>query len=73
LKIVLNGTTRDVKESMTVSSLLQELGIHAERVAVEINLQIIERTDFKITPLKEGDQIELIGFVGGGTSIHEWQ
>jgi thiamine biosynthesis protein ThiS len=65
LKIVLNGTPRVVQHT-TVISLLEELGIDPERVAVEVNLSIIDRTDFKNTSLKEGDKVEVIGFIGGG-------
>ena len=66
MKIVLNGAAREVAETATVSSLLEELGIKPERVAVEINLQIIDRVDFKTTSFKAGDKVEVIGFVGGG-------
>ncbi|MCI0527629.1 MAG: sulfur carrier protein ThiS [Nitrospira sp.] len=66
MKIVLNGAAREVAETATVSSLLEELGIKPERVAIEINLQIIDRLDFKTTSFKAGDKVEIIGFVGGG-------
>jgi thiamine biosynthesis protein ThiS len=66
LKIILNGAGREVAETATLSSLIEELGINPERVAVEINLQIIGRADFKTTSFKEGDRVEVIGFVGGG-------
>ena len=69
LEIVLNGATRKVAQNTTVSLLLQELGINPERVAVEINLYIIDRADFKTTFLKEGDKVEIIAFVGGGLSF----
>jgi len=66
LKIVLNGAAREVTESTTISSLLEEVGINPDRVVVEVNLQIIDRHDLKSTFFKEGDQVEVIGFVGGG-------
>ena len=68
MKIVLNGTAREVAQNTTVASLLQELGINLEQVVVEINLHIIDRADFKTTSFKEGDKVEVIGFVGGGLS-----
>jgi thiamine biosynthesis protein ThiS len=71
LKIVLNGAAREVTEMATLSSLLEELGIKPEGVAVEINLQIIDRGHFKTTTLKEGDKVEVIGFVGGGLDTDE--
>jgi thiamine biosynthesis protein ThiS len=71
LKIVFNGAAREVAKTTTVSSLLEELGIKPDRVAVEINLQIIDSCDFKTTSFKEGDKVEVIGFVGGGLDTHE--
>ncbi len=71
MKIVLNGAPREVAETATVSSLLEELGIKPERVAVEINLQIIDGGDFKTASFKEGDKVEVIGFVGGGLDTNE--
>ena len=66
MKIVLNGVAREAADSTTISSLLEEVGLNPDRVVVEVNLQIIDRHDFKGTFLKEGDQVEVIGFVGGG-------
>jgi len=66
LRIILNGTPREVSEPTTVSSLLREMGVNPGLVAVEVNLQIIDRADFTTTSLKEGDKVEVIGFVGGG-------
>lgn len=51
----------------TVSSLLEELQIKPERVAVEVNLQIISKKDYMRTGLNEGDSIEIVNFVGGGS------
>lgn len=51
----------------TVSSLLEELQIKPERVAVEVNLQIISKKDYMRTGLNEGDKIEIVNFVGGGS------
>lgn len=66
MKIVLNGAAREVTESTTISSVLEEVGINPDRVVVEVNLQIIDRLHFKSTFFKEGDRVEVIGFVGGG-------
>jgi thiamine biosynthesis protein ThiS len=49
-----------------VSSLLSDLGIPAERVAVELNLKIVDRQAFTGTSLCDGDRLEVIGFIGGG-------
>ena len=66
MKIAVNSQIQKVSDPTTVLSLLQKSGIHPDRVAVEVNLEIIERAHFETTLLKEGDKVEVIGFVGGG-------
>lgn len=66
MRIILNGETREVKEGYTVSGLLSDLDLQAERVAVELNLTIVDRRAFGDTTLCEGDRVEVIGFIGGG-------
>jgi thiamine biosynthesis protein ThiS len=66
VEIVVNGTPRAAAPGSTVASLLKELAIPPERVAVERNLDIIARERFGETTLAEGDRIEIIQFVGGG-------
>jgi thiazole synthase len=68
LEIVVNGAARTARPDATVASLLLELGIAPERVAVERNLDIVTRERFPDTPLTEGDRIEIIQFVGGGSA-----
>lgn len=65
MQIVLNGNQFDT-EARTVEELLSNLQIKPERVAVEINLNIIKKADFSTTAIKDGDVVEIINFVGGG-------
>ncbi|MEE9524292.1 MAG: sulfur carrier protein ThiS [Thermodesulfovibrionales bacterium] len=65
MKIRLNGEEYDTKAG-TVSSLLEEIDIVPERVAVELNLKIIKKDKYDRTDIKEGDEIEVVSFVGGG-------
>ena len=51
---------------LTVSELLEHLSIDARRVAVEHNLVVLKRGAFDDTVVREGDQIEIVNFVGGG-------
>ncbi|OLD21467.1 MAG: thiamine biosynthesis protein ThiS [Acidobacteria bacterium 13_1_40CM_3_65_5] len=51
---------------MSVSELLEQLSIDARRVAVEHNLVVLRRAAFDETVVREGDQIEIVNFVGGG-------
>ncbi len=71
MRIVLNGESRDVPEACSVASLLAELQIRGDRVAVEVNLNILDRRTFEGTALRDGDRVEIIGFIGGGEESHE--
>ena len=53
---------------MTVASLVAELGMKADRVAVELNLEIVPRARWETTSLKQGDKLEVVHFVGGGSA-----
>jgi thiamine biosynthesis protein ThiS len=63
---MLNGDPHELAGPRTVSALLAELEIDARRVAVEHNLVVLKRTAFDTTDVREGDQIEIVNFVGGG-------
>lgn len=63
--IVLNGEARSF-EGQTVSDLLRELGLDSRQVAVERNREVVPRAEHGATVLAEGDQLEVVTFVGGG-------
>ncbi|MEW6325244.1 MAG: sulfur carrier protein ThiS [Nitrospirota bacterium] len=64
--IIVNGTTRTVPEGWKIADLLSEVGMPPERVAVEVNQQIVDRREYVTKPLQSGDRVEIITFVGGG-------
>ena len=66
LTITLNGDPFEVPGPLTVAELLAHLDIDARRVAVEHNLIVLKRTAFADTSVRDGDQIEIVNFVGGG-------
>lgn len=66
MKITLNGEPRELQDGLTVTALLEELGIQKASVAVELNLDIVPKGSFADTVLKDGDRIEIVSFVGGG-------
>ena len=66
MNITLNGGPFEVSGPRTVSALLLELDIDARRVAVEHNLIVLKRPAFETTEIHEGDQVEIVNFVGGG-------
>jgi thiamine biosynthesis protein ThiS len=66
ISIVVNGETRQAAVGATVTQLLEELGVHGGRVAIERNLEILPRTAWKETKVAAGDRYEIVQFVGGG-------
>ncbi len=68
MKLQINGEQRDFSDSLTVASLVEHLGMKADRVAVELNLEIVPRTNWEATNLKDGDKLEIVHFVGGGST-----
>ncbi|MBI3847309.1 MAG: sulfur carrier protein ThiS [Planctomycetes bacterium] len=66
MKLRVNGEDREIQDAATIAALLGELRVDARRVAVEVNLSVIPRGRFGETPLRDGDQIEIVQFVGGG-------
>ena len=66
MTIILNGDPVDVGGPMTLTALLAQLGVDARRVAVEHNLNVIKRPNYDTTQIQEGDQVEIVNFVGGG-------
>ena len=66
MQIVLNGDTVETAADGTVETLLQQLGISRERVAVELNADIVPKADYEKQLLSAGDKIEIVHFVGGG-------
>lgn len=67
MNIRLNGDPLEIAGPLTVSDLLAKLDIDPRRVAVEHNLVVLKRTAFGETPVRDGDQIEIVNFVGGGS------
>ena len=66
MKIRLNGDPHELAGPMTLTQLLDQLGIDPRRVAVEHNLTIVKRDRYATTTIGEGDEVEIVNFVGGG-------
>jgi thiamine biosynthesis protein ThiS len=66
MTITLNGDRHELQGPVSVSALLQQLDIDARRVAVELNLAIVKKTAYDSSVIKDGDEIEIVNFVGGG-------
>ena len=67
MNLQINGAPRDVPAGLTLAALLEHLGMKGDRVAVELNRNIAPRDQWAATQLHDGDQIEIVHFVGGGS------
>ena len=66
LKITLNGDPFDIAEPLTLSGLIRLLKVDPRGIALEHNLVVVKRSLYDSTAVREGDQIEIVNFVGGG-------
>lgn len=71
IHIHVNGQARTWRSGATVADLLQDLDIRTERVAVELNLEILDQATFDQRQLSNGDRVEILGFIGGGTAAKD--
>jgi thiamine biosynthesis protein ThiS len=67
LKIRLNGESKEIEEGTTLPSLVEGLSLVPERIAVELNGEVVRRADWPRVTLKEDDRVEVVHFVGGGS------
>ena len=68
MNIIVNGDDKNIADGVFISDLISELGLQAERLAVEVNRRIVRRAEWPSTTLKEGDKVEIVHFVGGGAA-----
>jgi thiamine biosynthesis protein ThiS len=68
VEIVVNGDARRVSDGKNIEDLVQELGLKPGQVAVEVNREIIRRSEWRQHLLRGGDEVEIVHFVGGGSS-----
>jgi thiamine biosynthesis protein ThiS len=66
MTITLNGDPHELQAPLSVSALLEQLEIDARRVAVELNLAVVKKSAYDSSVIKEGDEVEIVNFVGGG-------
>jgi thiamine biosynthesis protein ThiS len=65
--LIINGDSREFADGLTVSALVDELAMRGDRLAIELNRDIVPRTRWTETTLKDGDKLEIVHFVGGGS------
>jgi len=66
MHLFVNGEEKSFPESASLAQLIEQLGMKGDRVAVELNREIVPRSQWADTQLCDGDRLEIVHFVGGG-------
>ena len=66
MRLTINGEMRETPPVSTVAELVAALSLDTRKVAVERNLEIVPRSLHGVTPVADGDRIEIVHFIGGG-------
>ena len=66
MKVLINGETREIAKQVNLLELLREFSLPSERVAIELNKQVVRKKDWESILINDADNIEIVHFVGGG-------
>ena len=66
MRLTINGEERSFERALDLAALVQALGLDARKVAVERNLEIVPRSTLGEVQVEDGDNFEIVHFVGGG-------
>jgi sulfur carrier protein len=66
MKLFVNGEEKEFRVGSSLAELIEELDLPAARIAIEVNREVVRRSDWGSTMLKDEDRIEIVHFVGGG-------
>jgi sulfur carrier protein len=66
MNIQLNGNIQQFDEHLTAAQLVEKLGLQGRRIAMEVNQEIVPRSQFETFNFHENDKVEIIHAVGGG-------
>jgi thiamine biosynthesis protein ThiS len=67
VRVQVNGEIRELPEGTTLGELVRELSLAPERLAIELNREVVRRAAWPETEIREGDAVEIVHFVGGGS------
>ncbi len=67
MQIHVNGETKDFTDGLSLLELITQIEMPAQRIAVELNREVVRRSDWDKTFLNDGDRVEIVHFVGGGS------
>ena len=66
VKVFINGETREISKQFNLLELLKEFSLPSERIAIELNKQVVRKKDWESILINDADRIEIVHFVGGG-------
>ena len=66
MEIIVNGEQRQVPDSYTAAQLVDAMGLAGQRIAMEVNLEIVPRSRHASHVLRAGDRVEIVHAIGGG-------
>ena len=66
MRVQVNGEIRELPDELTLDALVRQLALVPERLAIELNREVVRRARWAETLIRDGDQIEIVHFVGGG-------
>ena len=66
LRVFINGESKEIPGTPSLAELIDQLELPAARIAIELNREVVRRSDWSSTILQEDDRIEIVHFVGGG-------
>ncbi|HWG58566.1 MAG TPA: sulfur carrier protein ThiS [Candidatus Acidoferrales bacterium] len=73
ISVTINGERREIPEGLTVVQLVSHLGLAADRIAMECNLDVLPRSQWQATRVEPGDAFEIVHFVGGGAVAGQFE
>jgi thiamine biosynthesis protein ThiS len=66
MRVFVNGDEKDLRDRISLAELIEQLDLPPARIAIELNREVVRRSDWGSTMLKDEDRIEIVHFVGGG-------
>ena len=66
MKVFINGETREIAKQFNLLELLKEFSLPSERIAIELNKEVVRKKDWASILINDADRIEIVHFVGGG-------
>lgn len=66
MQVTVNGESCDLPEGLRADELIERIGLADQRIALEVNREIVPRSEYGQTTLHEGDRVEIVRAIGGG-------